>query len=102
MFVVDNAENGQVSSVKAATVYELGLMPDDLRRSAAAAAVIALASAIDNPRAATMAVAPMVKELRESIAALWAQAPPQVENDTVDEVSRLREQRQAQAAAAGE
>jgi hypothetical protein len=87
-----------VVSVVAAVGRELEPLPDVLRDGALAAAALALAEKID--RRVSWAD---VKELRESMAALRALAPPGEEADEVDEVAaRRRARRAARSAAAAD
>jgi hypothetical protein len=83
-----------VVSVAAAVEREVELLPDVLREGALAAAALALARVIDAPGSAT-SKAMVAKELRETLAALRALAPPKREQDTLDEIAAAREKRRA-------
>lgn len=76
---------------------DLAGLPAVLAGTSLALAALALADAIDHPRAA-MALAPMVRELRECMAELTAKAPPQVEGDRVDDLTSKRTARRSNAA----
>lgn len=80
-----------------AVLRDIERYPEVVRGSSTALAALALAECIDHPKAA-MAVAPMVKELRECMAELAEKAPPQTEGDTVDDLTARRATRRADAA----
>lgn len=80
-----------------AVTRDLEGYPEDIRGSSTALAALALANAIDYPKAA-MAMAPMVKELRECMAELAEKAPPKVEGDAVDDLTSRRNARRADSA----
>jgi hypothetical protein len=65
-----------------------------------AASALALAGVIDAPGSAT-SKAMVAKELRETLTALRALAPPRVEEDEIDRKRRQREERLARQSAAG-
>lgn len=85
-------------SVVEAVGRELDALPGVLAEGALAASALALAEAIDAPGSAT-SKAMVAKELRETMAALRALAPPKVERDRIDEVNQKREQRRRSAGA---
>jgi hypothetical protein len=84
--------------VTAAVQRDLLALPAEFRETATALAALALAESIDHPKAA-MAMAPMVKELRECLSDLRALAPPVVEGDVVDDLASARAARRSAAAA---
>jgi hypothetical protein len=84
-------------SVLAATQAWLERLPDELRLGPEAASLIVLSGRIDNPRSAAMAMASMNREHREAVAAIRAQAPPDVVDDPVDELERARSERRQRA-----
>lgn len=87
-----------MGEVVGAVQRDLERLPEVLQGSSTALAALALADAIDYPRAA-MALAPMVRELRECMAELAAKAPPQAKGDPVDDLTAARAARRASASA---
>jgi hypothetical protein len=87
-------------SVAEAVLREVGALGGGLDESALAASALALAEAIDAPGSAT-SKAMVAKELRETLAALRALAPPKAEEDEIDRARRRRDERLARQSASG-
>lgn len=83
-------------SVVEAVNRELARMPEDLGCSTLAASALALAEEIDGRNSAT-SKSMCAKELRETMGLLRSLAPPKVETDRLDEVSKRRRRRRATA-----
>jgi len=73
-------------------------LPDDVARSATAAAALRLADSIDQGVESYRFQAGLVAQLRECMAELDAKAPAKNEGDTVDELNRRRAARRSAAA----
>jgi hypothetical protein len=86
-------------SVRDAVERRLDELPDDVARSATAAAALALADSIDLGTEAYRFQSALVGQLRECMAELDAKAPAKDEGDTVDELNRRRAARRSAAAA---
>lgn len=69
----------------------------DLADSAMAAAALALALEIDTGGNSATSKSMCAKELRETLSALWAAAPPEEAMDDLDELAQRRASRRATA-----
>lgn len=85
-------------TVRDAVERRLDELPDDVARSATAAAALRLADSIDQGVESYRFQAGLVAQLRECMAELDAKAPAKNEGDTVDELNRRRAARRSAAA----
>jgi hypothetical protein len=88
----------EVGRVLEAVLRDLRGFSEGLRVGATAQLAVALADAIDHPKAA-MALAPMAKELRECLAELRAVEPAESSGDVVDDLAGARAARRAASSA---
>jgi hypothetical protein len=89
-------------TVEERTQRDLERLPEQIRESAEAGAALALAAGLDDDRFSLTSRAMATKELRETMAALRALAPPDEEGDDVDDLTVRRERRRARLAAAAD
>lgn len=80
-------------TVTEALDHELEEMPSRARASTAAAQARAMALILDDPRVSGAQKALCNRELRETMAALRALAPPKRDKDPVDELTERRSAR---------
>ena len=86
-------------TVRDAVERQLDELPDDLARSATAAAAMRLADSIDLGTESYRFQAGLVSQLRECMADLAEKAPAKSEGDTVDELNARRAARRSAASA---
>jgi hypothetical protein len=86
-------------TVRDAVERQLDELPDDVARSATAAAALALADSIDLGTESYRFQAGLVSQLRECMNELIAKAPAKVEGDRVDDLNARRAARRRAASA---
>jgi len=90
---VTKPDSGVTAAVRRDLV-EIGKRSKGLADSTLAASALALAAELDDRNSAT-SKSMCAKELRETIAALWAQCPAEEEADGIDELAKRRAARRA-------
>ena len=78
-----------------AELERLAKRDPDLAVSATAMGALSLARELDSYGNSATSKSNCQKELRETMAALWALAPAEVANDSIDELQRRRAKRRA-------
>ena len=78
-----------------AELARLAKRDPDLAVSATAMAALALARELESYGNSATSKSNCAKELREAMAALWALAPAEVANDSIDELQKRRAKRRA-------